>query len=167
MRLWDPKYSGHRVRYLLQVILAAMVMFIILILLDVITHAALVAALGASTFIAFAMPHRAASNARYLVGGYAVGILAGGAVGLLRALPMLASAVGSPPLATAVWGATAVGIAFFIMVVTDTEHPPAAGVALGLAIGELDPRAFAVISLGIVGLATARRLMKPYLIDLV
>lgn len=167
MRLWDPKYRGHRLQYLLQVILAAMVMFIILILLDAITHAALVAALGASTFIAFAMPHREASKTRYLVGGYAVGIVSGGAVAVFRTLPWIAAVIASPPLSTALWGAIAVGCALFGMVVTDTEHPPAAGVALGLAIGELDPRAFAVISLGIVFLATARRLMKPYLMDLI
>jgi CBS-domain-containing membrane protein len=43
-------------RYLLQCTLASVVVLILLLILDTVTQTVLIAALGASTFIAFAVP---------------------------------------------------------------------------------------------------------------
>jgi CBS-domain-containing membrane protein len=64
-------------RYALQCSLATMVVLILLVALDAVTQTVLIAALGASTFIAFAVPRSVVSNPRCLIGGYLVGIFAG------------------------------------------------------------------------------------------
>ena len=64
-------------------------------------------------------------------------------------------------------GALAVGLAIFVMVITDTEHPPAAGLALGLVLNEAcDARVLAVVLIGILALSLAKEVLKPLLIDL-
>ncbi len=51
----------------------------------------------------------------------------------------------------------------FLMVITDTEHPPAAGLALGLVLAESwRPEIIIVVLVGIVLVA----LLKPVLKDL-
>ena len=55
----------------------------------------------------------------------------------------------------------------FLMVITDTEHPPAAGLALGLVLAESwRPEIIIVVLVGIVLVALLKRLLKPVLKDL-
>ena len=122
-------------RYMLQCGLAAVVVLTLLLILDAVTQTVLIAALGSSTFIAFAVPRSLHSDPRHLIGGYLVGIFAGGLLGTLNA----AMHFSSPETAHAVmilFGAFATGLAMFIMVITKTEHPPAAALALGLVLNE-------------------------------
>ncbi len=72
-------------RYLLQCTLASVVVLILLLILDTVTQTVLIAALGASTFIAFAVPRSLQSEPRYMIGGYLVGILVGSSIGTLSA----------------------------------------------------------------------------------
>ncbi len=65
-----------------------------------------------------------------------------------------------------VFGALAVGLAIFVMVVTNTEHPPAASLALGLVLGKWTPVAIVVILVGIVALTLLKYLIKPILKNL-
>jgi CBS-domain-containing membrane protein len=62
--------------------------------------------------------------------------------------------------------ALAVGLSIFTMVVTDTEHPPASGTALGVAITGMSPDVVVAVVLGIVLLSLIHRFFKPYLRDL-
>lgn len=64
-------------RYALQCGLAGLVVLVLLLVLDAVTQTVLIAALGASTFIAFAVPRSKHSGPRHMIGGYAVGIFAG------------------------------------------------------------------------------------------
>jgi CBS-domain-containing membrane protein len=64
-------------RYFLQCGLAGGVVLILLLILDAVTQTVLIAALGASTFIAFAVPRSLHSDPRHLIGGYLVGIVVG------------------------------------------------------------------------------------------
>jgi len=59
-----------------------------------------------------------------------------------------------------------VGLSIFTMVVTDTEHPPAAGTALGVAITGMSPNVLVAVLLSIVLLSLMHRFFKPYLRDL-
>ena len=54
----------------------------------------------------------------------------------------------------------------FVMVVTKTEHPPAAALALGLVLNEWDFMTLLVILAGIVSLSLLKRLVLPILMDL-
>ena len=58
-------------RYALQCGLAGFVVLILLLVLDAVTQTVLIAALGASAFIAFAVPRSLHSGARHMIGGYA------------------------------------------------------------------------------------------------
>jgi len=167
MRILDRRFHKHVARYLLQCALATLAVLAILLVLDVITHAVIIASLGASSFIAFAMPHTNASRPRYLVGGYVCGTVSG------VAMHALAEAVGDPVLGPwtirgdVLFGAASVGLAIFLMVITDTEHPPAAGLALGVVLAEWHTLALIVPIVGIVALSVARLAMKPILINLI
>lgn len=62
--------------------------------------------------------------------------------------------------------ATAVGLAIFVMVITNTEHPPAASIALGLVLNGFEPRVILFILLGIVSLSVIKLAHKPILKNL-
>jgi CBS-domain-containing membrane protein len=66
-----------------------------------------------------------------------------------------------------VFGAIAVGISIFIMAVTNTEHPPAAGISLGLVINPWSLVTIIFILCAIIWLAVIRKILKPYLMDLI
>lgn len=166
MRLFDPKFHDNKGKYIAQCTVVTLVMVVLLQILDAITDAAVIGALGASTFIAFTMPHARVSSPRFLVGGYAVGILAGVICHYASLLTVL---VGIPVLQDSsqiVFAALAVGLAIFVMVITNLEHPPAAGVALGLVLNDCNVPAILVVAVGIVLLASAKTVLKPILISL-
>ena len=152
-------------RYVLQCSLAALVVLVLLLVLDAVTQTVLIAALGASTFIAFAVPRSPHSGPRCLIGGYVVGIFAGVSMALLdRALGP--STIVTDHASMVLFGALATGLAMFLMVVTKTEHPPAAALALGLVLNEWTLMTLVVVILGVVALSIFKRLILPLLMDL-
>jgi CBS-domain-containing membrane protein len=72
-----------------------------------------------------------------------------------------------PSLPRVVFGAAAVGLAMLAMALTNTEHPPAAGLALGFVLLEewrwITP---AAVLGGIVALCLIRAALRPALRDL-
>ncbi|MFQ5549182.1 MAG: HPP family protein [Woeseia sp.] len=163
--LQDRLRKGNVSRYILQCGLAGMVVLLLLLILDALTQTVLIAALGASAFIAFAVPRSLHSGPRSMIGGYLVGIVAGALMETLSASFQLAD----PIIAHAVmvlFGALATGSAMFVMVITKTEHPPAAALALGLVLNEWDLLTLAVVITGIVALSMIKRLVLPLLMDL-
>jgi CBS-domain-containing membrane protein len=161
LRILDEGFKRHRARYVLQCLLATLVVFVVLLLLDTMSNTTTIAALGASSFIVFTMPHSQISRPRFLIGGYLVGMTAGC---LCRGL-CLVSALTRP--SNALFGAIAVGLAIFLMVVTDTEHPPAAGLALGFVLNEeCGLRVLAVVLIGVISLSVMRAALRPVLRNL-
>ena len=152
-------------RFALQCGLAGLVVLILLLVLDTVTQTVLIAALGASTFIAFAVPRHMQSGPRHMVGGYIVGILAGSLVSSLE-ISMGVSAGGGNGVII-VFGAIAISLAMFTMVVTRTEHPPAAALALGLVLNEWDLLTLFVVLSGVIGLSVIKQLILPALLDLI
>ena len=65
-----------------------------------------------------------------------------------------------------IFAALATGIAMFIMVMTRTEHPPAAALALGLVLNEWTSLTLLVVVGGIVALSISKQLILPWLMDL-
>jgi CBS-domain-containing membrane protein len=66
-----------------------------------------------------------------------------------------------------VCGAVAISLAMFTMVVTRTEHPPAAALALGLVLNEWTTLTLVVILLGVIALSVVKQLVLPALLDLI
>lgn len=169
MKLFDAKFRRYMPRYLAQTLLATVSVLATLLILHAITQAALAAALGASTFIAFTMPNKQASRPRYLIGGYVCGTAAGLASWALMTHGGAAwiAQLGVRQLPMATFGALAVGLAMLAMVVTDTEHPPAAGLALGYVLStELTWMTVLTVLIGIVTIAMIKRALKSTLKDL-
>lgn len=153
-------------RYAIQCSLATIVVLVLLVALDAVTQTVLIAALGATTFIAFAVPRSIVSSPRCLVGGYMVGMFAGTLMSTLNGSLGISDPVMSNA-ALIVFGALATGIAMFLMVVTKTEHPPASALALGLVMNEWTVLTLAVIMVGVIILSTCKRAVLRYLMDLV
>jgi len=53
------------------------------------------------------------------------------------------------------------------MVVTRTEHPPAAALALGLVLNEWNLLTLVVVLAGVVGFSIIKQLVMPALLDLI
>lgn len=166
MRVFDKKFRDNKVRYISQCILATLAVFIVLMILDAVSNAAIIAALGASSFIVFTMPEAEASRPRFLIGGYLVGIAAGGFCHYLSLVPLLAHIPIIQKFPFVVFGAIAVGLAMFVMVITNTEHPPAASLALGLVLNECNYITVVVSLVGIISLVVIKAVLRPLLKDL-
>ena len=164
-RLLDAKFRRYWLRYVMQCLIATAVMLSALLILDEVQQTALIASLGASSFIAFAMPHIHSSQPRYLLGSYAIGTIVGCAMSLLAGLLVLNFEM-QPGLLYIVCAAGAVGLAIFIMVITDTEHPPAAALALGYVLNDWNVLTMVVVFAGILLIVIVKQLSKPLLIDL-
>jgi CBS-domain-containing membrane protein len=152
-------------RYALQCSLAAAVVLILLMVLDAVTQTVLIAALGASVFIAFAVPRSLHSSPRCLIGGYLAGIFAGSAMATLN-IAFDFSDVVTAHASMVLFGALATGLAMFLMVVTKTEHPPAAALALGLVLNEWTLLTLVVVIVGVIALSICKQLVLPILMDL-
>jgi len=159
----DKKFRSRKLRYVAQCLLAGLVVFVLLMILDAVKNSAVIASLGASAFIVFTMPHQRRARSRLLIGGYVMGVLSAH----LGYLPLWRGWVNpESAMVVAVFAGLAVGLAIFLMVVFDFEHPPAAGVALGLVLNRCDPWITLVVLAGILVLAVSRILLKRVMIDL-
>ncbi|MGB5164099.1 MAG: HPP family protein [Woeseiaceae bacterium] len=152
-------------RYALQCGLAGFVVLVLLLVLDAVTQTVLIAALGASAFIAFAVPRSLHSGPRNMIGGYIVGVLAGVLMSTLKT--MFALSATADHALMIVFGAIAISLAMFTMVVTRTEHPPAAALALGLVLNEWNLLTLGVVLAGVVALSLIKQLILPSLLDLI
>jgi len=167
MNVIDKKLKGNVGKYLLQCLLAATALAIVLGFLDAAKQTAILASFGASTLVVFTMPHMAMAKARKVVGGYAVGIAVGCVFHYVAVGPWVAEHAMYRRLSLIAFGAFSVGLAILIMVVTNTEHAPAAGMALALVFGEWSVTTILVIFSAVVLLALIHRLLKRKLINLI
>ena len=139
--------------YILQSSLAACVLLILVLILGK-DKMVVISAMGATSFIVFAMPKSVSAQTKNIIGGHLVG-LACGTIFYFTPLPYLVEY----PLA--------VGIAICIMVALDVEHPPAAGTALAVVINEVSPNVFVTIMVSALALSQCRYYLRHYLKDLV
>jgi CBS-domain-containing membrane protein len=142
---------------LLQSALATLVLLVVMWGLDVVAHGILVASVGSTVFILFAIPYNVTAKARNTIGSHTICGLIGSSCAIL---PLTA------PLVPLKWS-LAVGVAIFAMVVTDTEHPPSAGTALAFAISGWDLITYLRLVLLVVGVWIGALLFRPWMRDLV
>jgi CBS-domain-containing membrane protein len=167
VKILDKKFRQNINRYIFQCSLATFTILLILLFLDVLEETAILASLGATAFIVFTMPNAYSSHPRRLVGGYCVGVVVGLLCYMLVSSSFFSSLPVSQTVSVAVFGAIAVGIAIFVMVATDTEHAPAAGIALGLILNDWDFTTVIFIVTAVMLMAFVRRMLKPILLDLI
>jgi len=150
---------GH---YLLQTLMALVTMIALVIGLGALTNGAVVAALGASAFIVFAMPRHPTAEPRRLIGGHLMCV----AIGLVCSIPLRLGWIGSV-IGQGLVGAVAVALAILAMVVFDAEHPPAAGNALAFAVSSIAWDHVGFTLGAVVFLACVRHVLRGWLRDLV
>jgi len=165
--IFDKKFRKNTLKYIFQCFLATLTILAVLIFLDVLNEAALITALGASAFIVFTMPTQYSSDSRRLIGGYIVGLVVGFIFYLISTSEIVSILVGNHTTSLVIFGSLAVGFAIFIMAVTNTEHAPAAGIALGLVISKWDYLTIIFIIIAILWLAGIKIILKKYLMDLI
>ena len=167
MKLFDAKFRRIPGHYVVQCLMATVAIMVVLVLMDAAEHTALIASLGASAFIAFTMPEAHVSWPRYLVGGYVVGLSVGVVFGLTFQWLGLPAEGNSRFVAEVALGGLAVGVAIFLMVLLNFEHPPAAGIALGLVINPAwDVVTLGVIFSAVISLCLVKWLLRRYLRNL-
>ncbi|GMQ91630.1 MAG: hypothetical protein BMS9Abin11_0939 [Gammaproteobacteria bacterium] len=166
MRLFDKKARRNIRPYFIQCSLATLTILLILVFLDVIKHTAIIATLGSSVFLIFALPSTYSSRPRPLLGGYLIAIIIGSLFYFLTTLGALEYLPVSPKTIYIVFGAMAVGLTIFAMAVTDTEHAPAAGMSLSLVLNTWDYGALLFVVMAVVILALIRYLFRSMLVDL-
>lgn len=142
--------------YLYQSFLAALVVFIVLLLLTA-EHAVVIASIGSTAFIVFTMPRNITAAPRRVIGGHLIGLFSGSLCALIPQ-PSIFSSV--------IVYSLAVGISILLMVATDTEHPPAGGTALGVAITGFSPSVVVAVLTSSIMLSLAHRFSKRFLKDL-
>ncbi len=167
MDILDKAFKKAPRNYIVQSILAVVTIAVILYFVQVITHAAIVAALGSSAFIVFAMPNSVTAQPRRLIGGHIVGLLSGVFCYYVFLAGPIGKVVNGSQFTVLFIYALAVGLSIFFMAITNTEHPPAAGTALGMVAHEWSNDVVVFILLFAIGLAIARRLLGSRLKDLV
>lgn len=155
----DENYLQNKWKYILQSILVTFFAGIILVFFDFVVKLVIAASLGATCFIIFTLPHKNASKSRYILGGYVIGVIVGG-------LCALASAV-TPGLPPTVWGAVAIGLSMFLMVLFNLEHPPASALSLGFVLTGFNLGTVVVVFSIAAFLLGVRRLLKNIIIDLI
>ena len=166
VRIIDSQFFRHSNRYLIQAGLAALGMLAILVFVDSLSDAALAAGLGSSVVIVFIHPTSHAAQARSLIGGHGLAILVGSALALVLFAAPVADFLENKILMRDFSLALSVGVLILVMAVTDTEHPPAAGTVLGFSTRDWDPSTMAIIIAAVLMLALIKRLLNPYLRNL-
>jgi len=166
VQIIDKSFIKSPKSYIIQSLLAIAVLAVILYFVEVLTHAAVVAALGASTFIVFAMPHSITARPRRLVGGHVVGVICGSVCHYAFLTGPFGRLIANWEFLFFFVSALSVGLSIFLMAITNTEHPPAASAALGLAAHPWSNQVVIVIVLCAICLAIIGRLLRRYLRDL-
>jgi len=166
VQIIDKSFLSSPRSYITQSIFAVATLAIILYFVEVLTHAAVVAALDASTFIVFAMPHSITAQPRRLIGGHVVGLLCGSLCHFAFLTGPLGRLIVDWEFLFWLVSALSVGLSIFLMTITNTEHPPAASAALGLAAHEWSNQVVIFIILCAICLAITGRLLRRYLRDL-
>ena len=153
----DSKFPKHWRRYFIQSSYAAATVFFITITLF--NSPVIIASIGATAFIVFAMPNNIAAEPKRIIGGHFLGFFIGSCFAVFPFMDVV--------LFKALWFSLSVGITILFMVVLDLEHPPAAGTALGMTLIAYSLTSVVTIFISVLFLAIVSHLSKPYLKDLV
>ena len=149
-------WKTHWKAYLVQSFAATVVVFIIFFVVTP-DRPVIVASIGASTFIVFAMPTNHTAQPKRVIGGHIIGILCGALFSFFPQMSIL--------LSVAIYS-IAVGLSIFLMVTLSLEHPPASGTALGIALNGFSPNVAIAVILSALVLALAHTILCRHFCDL-
>ncbi len=166
IRIWDQHLGSRWKNFLLQCGLATVALVLILLVEDAVLRAAIVVAIASTVFTIFVFPNSVVSTPRKVIGGHAIAVVFGSVLSGVLMLPGIDAVSTDVRVVRDVIAALAVGLSILLMVMTDTEHPPAAGTALGLVIHEVSLSAVLFILVSASTLSIVRVILRPKLINL-
>ncbi len=140
--LVDSRFKGKRRDYVRQTALATGALVLILTAQDLLTNAAIFAALASSAFVLFLMPHSITATPRHAVGGH----LVSASIGVLFSLVIAGISGGTRDFTHSF-----------------TSDVLAAGSALGFAITDFDWVLYVVLIASVVGMTLIQQFMMPRL----
>ncbi len=168
--LLDPKFRRHYRQYIFQALLATAAMALILLFVDSLSTAAIAAGLGSSVVGIFINPSGTTSRLRAVVGGHTMALLIGSAFSFVlfagSADGGMESFIANHSQYLDLAMAFSVGLLILVMAVTDTEHPPAAGIVIGMTSRQWTPEVFWAILGALALLAVIKLVLRQHLRDL-
>lgn len=150
------EFRVHWKSYLFQSLMATLAVFFLLLILSK-AQLLIVASLGATAFIIFAMPKSKTAYPRHVIGGHLIGLLCGAFASFVPH---------SQPVSSLFLYSITVGLSIFLMVSTDTEHPPAAGTALGITFTGFTFNVALTVVMGSIFLSLIHKVFRKYLKDI-
>ena len=164
--LLDQYIHSKWAHYIFQCGLATVSLIFILLIGDTLLRTAIVVGVASSAFTIFVVPDSVAATPRKVIGGHFVAAIIGVAiVGFLHVIGVEGYSNGSRYVVD-IAAALSVGIGILLMVVTNTEHPPAAGTSLGLIIHTFDWTSVVFILCSVTLLSLIRLLLRRRMINL-
>lgn len=164
--LLDPKFRRHYRRYIFQALLATATMTVVLLFVDSLSTAAIAAGLGSSVVGIYINPSGATARVRAVIGGHTMALIIGSALSFILFSGSMESFTLSHTEFHTLVMAVSVGLLILVMAVTDTEHPPAAGIAIGMTSREWTPEVFWAILGALVLLGAIKLILRRHLRDL-
>ena len=166
-RIFDTNLTARAPNYLFQSGMATVSLSMILFIENSVLGAAILVAVASTAFTILVVPNSVASSPRRVIGGHVVAVVTGSIFSAHLAIPGLGSEAEESRYLLNIMAALSVGLGILVTVATNTEHPPAAGTALGLVTHEWSWGAIAFILSSAVILSVVRLLLRPKLINLI
>ncbi|MCI0437721.1 MAG: HPP family protein [Chloroflexi bacterium] len=161
IHIWDKDFPSKIPHFIFQIGLATVSLMIILTVESGLFRAAIVVAVASTAFTIFVFPNSVVSTPRRTIGGHAVAVVCGLTFAALLMIPPLAELARDERIFKDILAALAVGLSMALMVATDTEHPPAAGTALGLVVHGMSVSAVVFILSSAIILSIVRIVLRP------
>lgn len=144
----DARFIHRPRRYIFQSLAAGVALVAILSAEETLTNGTIVVAIASSVAIVFFAPHSIVSSPFRIIGGHLSAIVAAlCTVGILLLMP---DSVAANQWVIHIMQGTAVALVILFMTITNTEHAPAAGTALGLAISVPRDSVIFIVSAAVV-----------------
>ena len=151
------EFKRHWKNYVFQSLLASVTLAVIMLVLRL-QNIIIVASMGSSFFVVFAMPKSITARPRNVIGGHLVGYFSG----------ILCALIPHPEfISSVIVYSLAVGLSIFIMVVIDVEHPPASGTALGAVIAGFESHILVAIVATVILLSLVQYAIRDHIRDLI
>ena len=150
--LIDPKFYNKKGRYLFQSLLAALTLFLILLVGVEIADGAIIAGIAGSTALIFFAPRSYASSTRRILGGHTLAILV--TVIMFNIFSLFADLSTASNFIIYFYSSSSLAALILLEGILNCEHAPSAGCLLGLTIGgiNLDAIIFIILSALILSL---------------
>ncbi|MQG22270.1 MAG: HPP family protein [SAR202 cluster bacterium] len=163
----DQYFHSRWAHYTFQCLLAALSLLVILLVGDTLLQIAIVVGVASSAFTIFVVPNSVAATPRKVIGGHLVAGVIGSIISLTLDLQMFSAYESvSARYILDIAAALSVGVGIFFMVVTNTEHPPAAGTSLGLVIHGFEWTSVVFILSSAILLSIIRLILRNRMINL-